>query len=192
MATVLPGTVIEVSKIEKGVSRQMTEGIFAAGGITLSQVSIMTGVEPAAIQNWVKRGYVSSPQKRMYSKNQFARICIINMLRETLQLEKIIELLQYINGKLYDESDDIIGDAELYHRYVDMLADADPQNISDNLISTLAVSAAADFNEPTPGAKRRLEDVLKVFSYAHFSSLARRKAEIIVKSLDSNSFERMM
>ena len=192
MATVLPGTVIEVSKIEKGISRQMTEGIFATGGITLSQVSIMTGIEPAAIQNWVKRGYVSSPQKRMYSKNQFARICIINMLRETLQLEKIIELLQYINGRLYDESDDIIGDAELYHRYVDMLAETNPKNISSKLISESVTTASADFNEPYAGARRRLEDVLKVFAYAHFAGLARKKAEIIIKSMDTNSFERMM
>ena len=184
MATVLPGTTIEVSKIEKGVSRQMFDGIFAAGGITLSQVSVMTGVEPAAIQNWVKRKFASSPQKRMYSKNQFARICIINMLRESLQLERIIELLQYINGALDDESDDMIGDAELYHRYVDMLSDSDLQNISDSVISNLAKTAAKSFTEPFPGAEHRLESVLKVFAYAHFASLARKKAEILIKSLD--------
>ena len=192
MATVLPGTTIEVSKIEKGVSRQMSEGIFAAGGITLSQVSVLTGVEPAAIQNWVKRGYVSSPQKRMYSKNQFARICIINMLRETLQLDKILELLQYINGTLNDESDDLIGDEELYHRYVDMLAEADVQNISDKMICDKALAVAADFKELYPGSKHRLETVLKAFAYAHFATLARHKAEIIIKSLDYDLLERMM
>ncbi len=184
MATVLPGTAIEVSKIEKGVSRQMFDGIFAAGGITLSQVSIMTGVEPAAIQNWVKRKFVSSPQKRMYSKNKFARICIINMLRESLQLEKIVELLQYLNGNLDDESDDIIGDEELYHRYVDMLSDTDLQNISDSVISDLAHAASKGFNEPFPGAGHRLETVLKTFTYAHLASLARKKAEIIIKDLN--------
>lgn len=184
MATVLPGTAIEVSRIEKGVSRQMFDGIFAAGGITLSQVSIMTGVEPAAIQNWVKRKFVSSPQKRVYSKNQFARICIINMLRESLQLEKIVELLQYINGTLDDESDDIIGDEELYHRYVDMLSNSDLQSISDNVISALATTASQNFNEPFPGAGYRLETVLKAFAYAHFASLARKKTETIIKGLD--------
>ena len=61
MATVLPGTKIEISKIEQGVSRSMSCGMFAAGGITLAQVSGMTGLEPYLIQNWVKRGCLSSP-----------------------------------------------------------------------------------------------------------------------------------
>ena len=123
MATTLPGTTIEVSDIHKGVSRQLFDGIFAAGGITLAQVSVMTGLEPYRIQNWVKRGFVSSPQHRQYSKNQFARIVIIHMLCESLQLDRICELLSYINGNLHDESDDVIGDSELYHRYTDMIAE---------------------------------------------------------------------
>ena len=98
MAIVLPGTTIEVSQVYKGTSRTMFNGIFAAGGITLSQVSVMTGLEPYLIQNWVKRGFVSPPLKRQYSKNQFARIVIINMLRESLQLDKICGLLSYINA----------------------------------------------------------------------------------------------
>ncbi|MBR4071450.1 MAG: hypothetical protein IKK26_02730, partial [Clostridia bacterium] len=35
-----------VSRLEKGISKTMFDGIFAAGGITLSQVSVMTGLEP--------------------------------------------------------------------------------------------------------------------------------------------------
>ena len=84
MTTTLPGTTIEVSEMRKGISRQLFDGIFAAGGITLSQVCTMTGLEPYLIQNWVKRGFVSSPVKRLYSREQFARIVIINMLREAL------------------------------------------------------------------------------------------------------------
>ncbi len=191
MATVLPGTEIEVSKLEKGVSKSLENGIFAAGGITLSQVSVMTGVEAAAIQNWVKRGFVSSPQKRMYSKNQFARICIINMLREAFQIDRIVELLTYINGTLNDESDDLIDDSELYHRYVDMLAEADPEYISESAIKSAAKQAAADYEERRPGARQRLETVLAVMAYAHFSVLARHKADLIMRGLDLNSRERM-
>ena len=118
MSTTFPGTTIEVSKIEKGCSRQLFDGIFATGGITLSQVSIMTGLEPYLIQNWVKRGFVSSPIKRLYSEEQFARIIIINMLKEALQIERICSLIRVIGGVLEDTTDDLIGDAELYHRYV--------------------------------------------------------------------------
>lgn len=184
MATVLPGTTIEVSRLERNTSRQIFEGVFATGGITLSQVSVMTGVEPAAIQNWVKRRFVSSPIKRMYSQNQFSRICIINMLRESLQLEKIIELMQYINGTLSDESDDLIGDGELYHRYVDMLTDFDSSNITDVAIVAAAEKASADYVEPTEGARQRLKTVLTVFAYAHFAAVARKKAEMMLNGLD--------
>ena len=176
MTGTLPGTTIEVSEIRKGISRQLFDGIFAAGGITLSQVSVMSGLEPYRIQNWVKRGFVSSPQKRQYSKRQFARIVIINMLCESMQLDRICDLLSYINGKLQDESDDIIDDSELYHRYTDMIADIQG-TISHEDIRRAAKQAVADYAEPQPGDRQRLEKVLQVMAYAHYATLARRTAE---------------
>ena len=123
MLTTFPGTTIEVRKISPGSSRSLFEGMFATGGITLSQVTIMTGLEPYLIQNWVKRGFLTSPVKRVYSKEQFARIVIINMLRESLQIDRICGLIHIIGGVLEDTTDDLISDDELYHIYVDMLAD---------------------------------------------------------------------
>ncbi len=176
MTTTLPGTTIEVSEIRKGISRQLFDGIFAAGGITLSQVSVMTDLEPYRIQNWVKRGFVSSPQHRQYTKNQFARIVIIHMLCDSLQLDRICELLSYINGNLNDESDDIIDDSELYHRYTDMIADAGGI-ISHETIRQASKQAAADYAEPIPGARERLEKTLQVLAYAHYATIARHTAE---------------
>ena len=176
MTTTLPGTTIEVSEIRKGASRQMFDGIFAAGGITLSQVSVMTELEPYRIQNWVKRGFVSSPQRRQYTKNQFARIVIINMLCDSLQLDRICELLSYINGNLRDESDDIIDDSELYHRYTDMIAETGGA-ISHATLRQAAKQATADYAEPIPGARERLEKALLVMAYAHYATIARHAAE---------------
>ena len=70
MCNTLPGTSIEVLNLEKGCSKSLFDGIFAADGITLSQVCVMAGVEPYLVQNWVKRGFVSSPRKRLYSSYQ--------------------------------------------------------------------------------------------------------------------------
>lgn len=183
MATTLPGTTIEVSGIEKGISRVMFDGIFAAGGITLSQVSVMTGLEPYMIQNWVKRGFVSSPVKRQYSQNQFARIVIINMLREALQLDRICNLLEYINGSLNDESDDLIGDSELYHMYTDMLA-CDGGVVTDKeMVKAAALTATENYVEPIPGARKRLMKILQVMAYAHYVSIARESAEEILSQL---------
>lgn len=181
----LPGTEIEVSKLTAGVSKNLFDGIFAAGGITLSQVSVMTGLEPYIIQNWVKRGFVSSPIKRQYTRDQFARIVTINMLKESLQLDKICGMLSYINGSLTDDSDNLINDSELYHRYVDMIACNGGYVSADRASVEKAVSGAvADYVEPIPGARKRLSKILHVMAYAHYASVSRRAAEEMLSELD--------
>ena len=184
MSTRLPGTTIEVSEIKASCSKIMFDGIFAAGGITLSQVSVMTDLEPHVIQNWVKRGFVSSPRNRQYSKNQFARIVIINMLRESLQLDSICSLLSHINGDLKDESDDLIDDCELYHKYVDMLSDIDKGTLDKTAVRGAAENICRDYNEPRAGAGERLCRVLQVMAFAHLSQRCKRNAEEILSALD--------
>jgi DNA-binding transcriptional MerR regulator len=185
MVKVLPGTTIEISELTKGISRTLFDGIFAAGGITLSQVSVMTGLEPYMIQNWVKRGFVSSPQKRQYSKDQFARIVTLNMLKESLQLDKICDMLSYINGALDDESDNLINDSELYHKYVDLVAESKGGIITDSQAIAKAVeNAAKEYEEPIPGARQRLIKILQVMTYAHYASISRKAAEEILSKLD--------
>lgn len=183
MATVLPGTTIEVSALQKGSSRQLFDGIFAAGGITLSQVSVMTGLEPYMIQNWVKRGFVSSPVKRQYTKEQFARIATINMLRESLSIERICSILGYINGVLDDDSDDLISDSELYHCYADMAVCLGGGSLDRATIEAAAKTATEGYIEPVAGAKKRLVGILQVMAYAHFASLLRKTADDILSAL---------
>ena len=178
-----PGTTVEVVTLEKGSSRQLFDGLFAAGGITLSQVSVMTGLEPYLIQNWVKRGFVSPPLHRMYSREQFARIVLINMLREALQLERICALIRLIGKDPANPADDLIGDEELYHRYVDMVAQV-PPNMSDReSVLRAAKLATADFEERSPVEKRQLTRILQVMLYAHASAYWRHSAEEILFTL---------
>lgn len=184
MSTTLPGTTIEVQGIKKGCSRIMFNGIFAAGGVTLSQVSIMTGLEPHVIQNWVKRGFVSSPKNRQYTNSQFARIVIINMLRESLRIESICKLLSYINGDLINQNDDLIDDSELYHMYVDMFADISCAPIDKNSINTVAEAAAADYTETIYGARKRMKKVLQVMAYANLASNFSKTAEMMLLDLE--------
>ena len=183
MSATFPGTVIEVSSIEKGSSRQFFEGLFAAGGITLSQVSIMTELEPYIIQNWVKRGFLTSPVKRMYSKEQFARIVIINMLRETLHIERICELIRVIAGVLDDDSDDLISDDELYHRYVDMLSSISGEKMDRESVALAAQKAVEDFDERQLNSKKQLANILEVMLYAHAASKLRKTADEIFATL---------
>ena len=183
MSTTFPGTTIETLSLEKGSSKLLFDGIFATGGITLSQVSVMTGLEPYLIQNWVKRGFVSSPQKRLYSKEQFARIVIINMLREALQIDRICGLIHVIGGVLDDTSDDLISDDELYHRYVDMLADPSINTADERSILLAAEQASANFEERVPNSQKQLIRILQVMLYAHAASSLRKSAEEILSTL---------
>ena len=183
MPKTLPGTTVEISTFSKGISKQLFDGLFAGGGITLSQILVMTGMEPYLIQNWVKRGFLTSPKKRMYSQDQFARILIINMLRESLQIEKICGLISVIIGDPRDESDNLIHDAELYHRYVDMLAEVELLEKDPAKLRAAAMRAAEGFVAPVPGAEKQLVTILQIMLYAHAAAELRQTAENLLASL---------
>lgn len=184
MSTTFPGTTIEVTSLEKGSSKVLFDWIFAAGGITLSQVSIMTGLEPYLIQNWVKRGFLKPPVKRLYSRAQFARIIIINMLRESLQIDRICGLIQVIGGELDDTDDDLISDEELYHRYVDMLSEGNINIMDEGSVLQAAENASLDFEERLPNSKKKLYRLLQVMYYAHTASKLREGAAEILSTLE--------
>ncbi len=184
MLTTFPGTTIEVHKLSQGSSRNLFEGLFATGGITLSQVCIMTGLEPYLVQNWVKRGFLSPPKKRVYSRVQFARVIIINMLRESLQIDRICGLIHIIGGDPHDVSDDLISDDELYHRYVDMVSDETINVTNERSVIEAAEKAVVDFESPYPDDKKKLVRILQVMLYAHEAAKLRDSAGEILSTLE--------
>ena len=108
MKWILPGTVLEVGSAETERLEEVFSSMFLAGGMVLSQVANITGLEPYTVQNWVKRGFLAPPQNKRYTIQQLCRILHINMLKDVMPLERICSLLRYINGKLDQEDDDII------------------------------------------------------------------------------------
>lgn len=180
----LPGTTIEVSLQSADSARKLLDNVFMAGGLVLSQVSGLTGLEPYIVQNWIKRGFLAPPQHKKYSRRQFCRVAIINMLRDVLQIEKITNLLSYINGRLDDESDDIIDDSELYLYCIDALNGTEGRQITPESVRGCVEEAVNDFAEPFPGAKRRLIKVLEVMVCAYFAAAMRNRAEDVINTLD--------
>lgn len=180
----LPGTTIEIEVSNTDAVKAFLDNAFHCGGLMMSQVARLTGLEPYMIQNWVKRGFLSPPQKKLYTKRQFCRIAIINMLREGLQIEKITNLLSYINGRLDDESDDIIDDSDLYFYYISAISKIEKPVIDDKMLITHIEKVVEDFTEPFPGAKKRLVKVLAVMLNAHLAAIMRKRAEDILNTLD--------
>lgn len=183
MTTVFPGTTVEVSLMVKGSSKVLFDGIFAAGGITLSQISAMTGLEPYMIQNWVKRGFITSPVKRLYSREQFAGIIIINMLKESLNIDKICGLINLITGPTESELDDLVKNNELYHMYVDMYSDAEMKLDDKETVTRAAERATEQYTEKIPGGRDKLIRILTVMYYAHTATMMRKYAEETLSTL---------
>ena len=180
----LPGTTIEIAVPNADSAKDVLDNIFICGGLMMSQVARLTGLEPYMIQNWVKRGFLSSPKNKLYTKRQFCRIAIINMLRDAMQIEKITGVLSYINGRLDDESDDIIDDSALYLYYIAAIAGIEKPTVDDEFIGKHIERVVEDFTEPFPGAKKRLVKVLAVMLNAHLAAILLKRADDILNTLD--------
>jgi DNA-binding transcriptional MerR regulator len=182
----IPGTTLQADSSDAQQVHSQFQGLFLAGGVTLSQVSSITGLEPHVIQNWVKRGFLTPPQKKRYSMSQLCRIIHINMLRAVLPLEQICKLLTYINGDLSDHSDDLIDDAQLYFLFVRLAAAHrkmhDPKG-RDAYLEELLL----EYEEPVPGAKERIGQVLQVMLTAWAAALMCRQAEEMMHKLQISS-----
>ena len=178
----IPGTVLQIEKEKADSVEAMFSSMFLAGGIVLSQVASITGLEPYTIQNWVKRGFLTPPQRKRYSIRQLCRILHINMLKSVLPLEQICSLLSYVNGKLDDQSDDIIDDSQLYFLFVRLASRA--KELDDPATWEQAMEEAlAQYQEPVPGARNRIEKALRVMLTAWVAARMRHAAEAMLQEL---------
>ena len=172
----IPGTTLEGLRSEADRTDRLFQSMFLAGGLTLSQVASITGLEPYTIQNWVKRGYLPPPQQKRYCMEQLCRIININMLKGALPLERVCQLMTYINGSLSDESDDIIDDTVLYFMFVRLAARARSMDSQEDWEDALT-EVMADYVEPFPGAKEKIIRVLRIMLTAWIATRMRQEAE---------------
>lgn len=178
----IPGTVLQIRREDADGVEELFSSMFLAGGMVLGQVASVTGLEPYTVQNWVKRGFLPPPQHRRYSMAQLCRIIHINMLKSVLSLETICGLLEYINGKLDEEADDIIDDATLYFLFVKLAARA--KQLDDPAAwETALKEALSDYREPVPGARERIEKALQIMLTAWIAVRARQAAERMLQEL---------
>ena len=182
MEWILPGTVLKAEAEEAGNVEAMFSPMFLAGGMVLSQVSSITGLEPYIIQNWVKRGFLSPPQNKRYTLRQLCRILNINMLKGVLPMERICAMLGYINGQLDDDSDDTIDDSRLYFMFVRLAAHA--KQIDQSQAWQEAIDRVLqDYAEPIPGARDRIAQVLRIMLIAYVAARMKDQAETLLTEI---------
>lgn len=95
MPWTVPGTTITVPDGDDAAVSDLFGGLFLAGGLTLSQISAITGLEGYVIQNWTRRGFLQPPMGRKYSLEQLCRIAAIHAVKDALPLEQICRILDH-------------------------------------------------------------------------------------------------
>lgn len=182
MSWTLPGTTLTLQRSDACRTEGLFQSLFLAGGLSLSQVAAITGLEPYTIQNWVKRGFLSPPVNKRYDAEQVCRIININTLKGALPLESITSLLSYINGSLTDESDDIIDDTHLYFMFVRLAAQS-REHVTGEAWDMAIREVMADYTEPVPGAADRVAKALRVMLTAWIATRMRQEAERMLAGL---------
>ena len=178
----IPGTTLEGQRENADRTDGLFQSMFLAGGLTLSQVSSITGLESYTIQNWVKRGFLAGPQNKRYNMEQVCRLLIINMLKGALPLEQICRLISYINGSLTDESDDIIDDAVLYFKFVSLAARA--RHIGGSKEWGEALNEVMEgYTEPFPGAREKVMHVLRIMLTAWIAARLKDQTDAMIADL---------
>ena len=184
--TVLPLTDWAKERISQGQAFDslISPILSATGGVTLSQMARFTGLEGSTIQNWIKRGWVASNSTKKYTEKHVARILLINVLRASMKLEDIVKLMEYINGDVEDESDDILHDKDLFNLLcssVIMLSDRrnvriDSQNVLDISEKMIPASISGEVRD-------KLRKTLAIMLLAYRSAVLKNEAYALYKTL---------
>lgn len=182
MQWTIPGTTLTGERDQADSVESLFQPLFLAGGLTLSQVASITGLEPYTIQNWVKRGFLPPPRNKRYDMEQVCRIININILKGNMPLERIIHLMSYLNGSLTDESDDLVDDTMLFFLFVKLSARARYIGGSKTWDDAL-VEITEDYREPVPGAREKLIKVMKVMLTVWCANMLKQQAEDMIAQL---------
>ena len=180
MQWTIPGTTLSAQRQEADQVDKLFQSMFLAGGLTLSQVASITGLEPYTIQNWVKRGFLPPPQGKRYCMEQLCRIINMTILKGNMNLDQIVRLMGYLNGNLADESDDLVADTLLFFCFVRQAARIPA--LRENWDQALVAVTSTD-REPIPGAREKLEKVLKIMLPTWRANQLKAQAEQILAEL---------
>ena len=156
----------------------------ATGGLSLSQVCAVTGLEGSTIQNWVKRGWVAHPLGKRYEEVHIARILIINALKECIKLENIVQLMVYVNGYVDSGEDIIIKEYALYDYLCSALAQlGQADDLSRSGVESVVDKVIVDYVEPTPNARMKIRKALSVMIYACVCTDVKRRTESMMQQI---------
>ena len=162
---------------------------FISDGVMLTQIRDISGIDGSTLQNWTKRGWVANSKLKKYNINQIAHILIINMLRSCMQLDRIAFLIQYINGKVDDRSDDIIEDSILYDYICKILDKLMTYEVCSLGSIKEAINVVTEgYEEKIEGARERLSKALEIIVVAYYAALIKRHSDSLLEEIYGKGF----
>ena len=183
----IPGTILNRKDMGDVTGMDFLKKIFyISDGVMLTQIREISGIDGSTLQNWTKRGWVANARLKRYNIDQVAHILIINMLRSCMQLDKIAFLVSYINGRVYDETDDIIRDSQLYDyicRILDKLMNAGEISPDGTTLKETIEKTTSGYEEKVSGARRRLNTALEIIIIAYYASIIKSHSDTMVDNL---------
>lgn len=182
----IPGTVLSYDGVDGGMLAAFRPMLAATDGLSLGQICAITGLEPAVIQNWVKRGFVPHPVCKKYGSRHLARILLIVSMRDCMRIEQVGELLRLVNGDADDESDDIVSEERLYDYLCEIIRRTDGVPSEQEATRRIA-EIIADYRAPDEGAYRRLSQALQVMLYAYTAGQLKQQAERLYSQMSENN-----
>lgn len=188
MLDTIPGTVLPWEDgLSKNAFAVLSPVLSVTKGLTLSQLRELTGLEGTTIQNWVKRGWIESPTGKRYGEQQIVRIILINMLRNSMQLDKIVQIMSYINGRVDDRSDDIIPDRALFNILCRIIYLADKSATTDKDEIKHIISAELEsYTGPQENSKQKLEKAVLCMTLGFISSEIKKQSDDEFDGLEMN------
>ena len=184
----IPGTKLNKADMGNVTGLEFLSKVFyISEGVMLSQIREVSGIDASTLQNWTKRGWVANARLKKYNIDQVAHILIINMLRSCIQLDHIAFLLQYINGKIDDASDDIIRDSVLYDYICRILETLTRKDVATKASITEVIrDQISDYKEAMTGARDRLANALEIIVTAYYAALIKRSSDEMLANLMSS------
>ncbi len=177
----IPGTTIKYTQQarDKAFTAVIKPVIDMTGGLTLSQLSKLTGLEGSTIQNWIKRGWISPTRSKKYSEQQVLRVLIINMLRGAMKLDDIAKLMHIINGDVEDTSDDIVKEESLYDMMCEIIFIAEEnRNYGHDAVDRLVGEEMIKHKDDIHSDEDKLHMAMLTMLMAYGSSRVKAEMEI--------------
>lgn len=174
----IPGTRMEKEAMGNVTGQEFLDKIFyIQNGIMLANIRDISGIDGSTLQNWVKRGWTGNAVNKKYTKDQLSRILLINMMRSSIQLEKIDALLHYINGDIDRTDDDIIPESKLFDFVCRAVEAVSAETVYDKeMLKAFIAGMTADYPEAFAGARERLNNVILIIVTAYASSVLTEEA----------------